>query len=296
MRQKKLLKIIDRRAAVLERRQSALNDAIERLTELSALTQRRFAPMAGVAAERLRPVLKQGARLAQEAFERAQPAVEEMVHKVGPVVSAGMKRIQPGVEELLIKLPPAVEAAKASVKAELLPLLTKEPEPAAELEPRIEVVVVEPKKKSWKKRIGLFVLFAAIAGIAVAVKKALEPPAETGWASYTPTDSFVAHPGAEATEDFVPTAEALSDPADEEVAAEPELEPDTGAVDAGQESPYGEGSYVGDNPPEGFTIKGNARSKKYHQVGGAHYGQTIAEVWFSSTQAAEAAGFQAAKS
>ena len=29
-------------------------------------------------------------------------------------------------------------------------------------------------------------------------------------------------------------------------------------------SPYGEGSYVGDEPPEGFVIKGNDRSMKYH--------------------------------
>ena len=56
-------------------------------------------------------------------------------------------------------------------------------------------------------------------------------------------------------------------------------------------SPYGEGSYVGDEPPEGYVIKGNDRSMKYHLPGSAAYERTIAEVWFASEEAAEAAGF-----
>ena len=54
------------------------------------------------------------------------------------------------------------------------------------------------------------------------------------------------------------------------------------------------GSYVGENPPEGYDIKGNADSMKYHTTASQWYGQTVAEVWFSSTDAAEAAGFVAA--
>ncbi len=57
---------------------------------------------------------------------------------------------------------------------------------------------------------------------------------------------------------------------------------------------YGEGSYVGENPPEGYDIKGNADSMKYHTTESPWYGSTIAEVWFTSTDAAEAAGFVAA--
>lgn len=56
-------------------------------------------------------------------------------------------------------------------------------------------------------------------------------------------------------------------------------------------NPYGEGSYVGDEPPEGFNIKGNDRSMKYHIPGSAAYERTIAEVWFNSEAAAQAAGF-----
>jgi large subunit ribosomal protein L17 len=57
------------------------------------------------------------------------------------------------------------------------------------------------------------------------------------------------------------------------------------------ESTYGEGSYVGENPPEGYDIKGNADSMKYHTLESPWYGRTIAEVWFNTTEAAEAAGF-----
>jgi hypothetical protein len=53
----------------------------------------------------------------------------------------------------------------------------------------------------------------------------------------------------------------------------------------------GEGVYVGSEPPEGFTIKGNERSMKYHLPESAGYGRTVAEVWFNSEEAAQQAGF-----
>ncbi|MGH3443787.1 MAG: 50S ribosomal protein L4 [Nocardioidaceae bacterium] len=43
--------------------------------------------------------------------------------------------------------------------------------------------------------------------------------------------------------------------------------------------------------PEGFEIKGNTDSMKYHAPGGRWYDNTVAEVWFKTAQDAEAAGF-----
>jgi hypothetical protein len=43
--------------------------------------------------------------------------------------------------------------------------------------------------------------------------------------------------------------------------------------------------------PEGYEIKGNAQSMKYHAPGGQWYDATIAEFWFKSAEDAEAAGF-----
>jgi large subunit ribosomal protein L22 len=45
--------------------------------------------------------------------------------------------------------------------------------------------------------------------------------------------------------------------------------------------------------PDGFDIKGNANSMKYHEPGTRYYNQTIAEVYFDTVEHAEAAGFEA---
>ena len=70
------------------------------------------------------------------------------------------------------------------------------------------------------------------------------------------------------------------------------VEESTSTADA----PYGEGSHAPladpSEAPEGFPIKGNEDSKIYHVPESPHYGRTIAEVWFASTEAAEAAGFE----
>ena len=63
-----------------------------------------------------------------------------------------------------------------------------------------------------------------------------------------------------------------------------------------EDAPYGEGSHAPlDDPeqaPEGFDIKGNADSMLYHVPGSAFYDRTVAEVWFASEEAAQAAGFE----
>ena len=56
-----------------------------------------------------------------------------------------------------------------------------------------------------------------------------------------------------------------------------------------------DGSHVpledADQAPEGFPIKGNEDSMKYHEPDGQWYPNTTAEVWFDSAESAEAAGF-----
>ncbi|MES7926816.1 DUF5324 family protein [Cutibacterium acnes] len=72
-----------------------------------------------------------------------------------------------------------------------------------------------------------------------------------------------------------------------------------GAVKAPEQGTKDEGnkatSYVGDNPPEGYVIKGNDRSMKYHVPGSGGYDRTIADVWFATEEAAQAAGFTKAQ-
>ena len=66
-------------------------------------------------------------------------------------------------------------------------------------------------------------------------------------------------------------------------------------VDADDATPFGDGSHAPladpQEMPDGFPIKGNMDSMKFHQPGGRWYDNTVAEVWFATPEAAEAAGF-----
>ena len=60
---------------------------------------------------------------------------------------------------------------------------------------------------------------------------------------------------------------------------------------------YGDESHIpleDGSMPEGFPIKGNADSMKFHQPDGRWYEATVAEVWFRTPEAAVAAGFSEA--
>ncbi len=59
----------------------------------------------------------------------------------------------------------------------------------------------------------------------------------------------------------------------------------------GETTDYGEGSYRGSTPPAGFDIKGNENSMLYHHTTSPWYDDTTPDVWFSSADVAQAAGF-----
>lgn len=88
---------------------------------------------------------------------------------------------------------------------------------------------------------------------------------------------------AKAEEAAVVEAEATEVEAAEVEATEAAVEFEGGAA------PLEDGS-----APEGYTIKGNANSMKYHEPDGQWYDQTVAEVWFKTAEDAEAAGFEKA--
>ncbi|NMI00419.1 50S ribosomal protein L17 [Pseudonocardia sp. K10HN5] len=94
-----------------------------------------------------------------------------------------------------------------------------------------------------------------------------------------------------------PAETAVADePAAEETAEATEVSEAVEESTSTEDAPYGEGSHApladASEAPEGFPIKGNEDSKLYHVPGSAHYDRTVAEVWFASPEAAEAAGFQ----
>ena len=69
----------------------------------------------------------------------------------------------------------------------------------------------------------------------------------------------------------------------------------TDADEDEDEHPYGPDSHgplADGSQPEGFPVKGNAGSMLYHVPGSSFYARTVAEVWFTTAEAAEAAGFE----
>ena len=105
-------------------------------------------------------------------------------------------------------------------------------------------------------------------------------------------------PVEEPVEEAAPVVEPVAVEVEEPVeAAAPEAPADEPAKPARarratkEAKDYGEGSYRGSTPPEGFDIKGNEGSMKFHTTESPWYARTVAEVWFNSEAAAEAAGF-----
>jgi large subunit ribosomal protein L17 len=64
-------------------------------------------------------------------------------------------------------------------------------------------------------------------------------------------------------------------------------------VDGSDELPAGAHAPLADadEAPEGFPIKGNKDSMKFHEPDGQWFAATVAELWFDTAEAAEAAGF-----
>ena len=102
-------------------------------------------------------------------------------------------------------------------------------------------------------------------------------------------------PSAPRQQSATPAASApvVAEPAVEETSAEV-TESDVEAPEGTEtEAPAGSHAPLEDpeQAPEGFPIKGNADSKKFHEPDGQWFSQTVAEVWFDSVESAEAAGF-----
>ncbi|GAA1154122.1 50S ribosomal protein L4 [Ornithinicoccus hortensis] len=91
-----------------------------------------------------------------------------------------------------------------------------------------------------------------------------------------------------------PAAEVQVETAEVEAAPEAQQEaPQVEATDGGFGADSAPATEDG-SAPEGFTVKGNKDSMKYHVEGSRWYDATEAEVWFRTAEAAAAAGFEPA--
>jgi small subunit ribosomal protein S2 len=105
------------------------------------------------------------------------------------------------------------------------------------------------------------------------------PAAEgTGAAAEAPEAATVAEAATEAPAE-AKTEETVEEKTEEKTVTEGEYGADSAA-------PLEDGS-----APEGFEVKGNKNSMKFHAPTSPWYSRTAAEVWFRSVEAAEKAGF-----
>lgn len=281
---------------------------------------------AAAAAETGQNVLNDAVARASEMLADAQKAAGPMAHdakvKTADFAAKRLDAWEPHIKDALDKVSPAVDAARDKVSDDILPKLQQLLHEAADTEAgrRGEAALqalkgeLEPKrKKSKAKKFVKFVAISAIVAGAVAAVRHFLTPKDDGWTAHEPSKAYVNNNDTFATAAKVAgNTEAARSKTEDEVVSEGDPAP-TDSFDKAADAPapqdavanaetsestnpgYGEGSYVGENPPEGFTIKGNERSKKYHLAGSGGYDRTIAEVWFSSEEAAEKAGFTRAQ-
>jgi large subunit ribosomal protein L17 len=123
-----------------------------------------------------------------------------------------------------------------------------------------------------------------------AAKKA--PATKAAAAEETPAEGTTTEDAPVETDPVEATAEAVDlEPATEVAGVDDDAFEETeGGVAgkyAGSHAPLEDESQA----PEGFPIKGNEDSMKFHEPDGQWFEQTVAEVWFDSVESAEAAGF-----
>jgi hypothetical protein len=281
------------------------------------------------AAESTHTAAERGAAALDAAIERLQPFLEQAAEKVGPLADDAKKRadharvaaakyaadtldsVQPQINEALEKVSPAVEKAQKAVQHDLIPKLIELLREAAEhpavagiLEDareaadevgsrgRATVAAVKgelelPKKSKGKTFVKIAVVGALLGAVAVAIKTFLGSK-DQGWAPHEPSPAYT-YTDTPTPKDPEPEPVDEADDEGDEAVDEPETLLEEPA------NPFGEGSFVGTEPPEGFTIKGNDRSMKYHVPESGGYERTNADVWFSSEEAAQAAGFTRAQ-
>ena len=254
---------------------------------------------------------------AQRVSEGVSPFIQDARDRIVPLVSEAAERMQPTLEH-------AYETAKDRVEHDVYPvfqdLWTDANENPTVQEAsrrgrsavaalRGDLLLPEPKPVPVKREGGLLgkiltVLgIAAVVGVVVIVIRAVLGSDDDGWSPAEPM-----RPGHEDEEaawgdspfdsdsDVDTSAQESIDEAEEALVSEggplnPEDQSGAGESAQRAEQGYGEGAYVGSEPPEGFIIKGNERSMKYHTPEAAGYDRTNADVWFNSEEAALAAGF-----
>ena len=298
---------------VLEQGSNAFDEAISHVTPLAKQASRQVADLSQQALNVGKHAAESVGPAIEDARERLAPKVEEVVERIQPTVAHAYETVSdkvqhdvyPKLQELWEQAqesPSLTEASKrgrstlAALRGEL-----QLPE-SVELPERVELpeAIVKPRKRRLIPRLFAVIGIAAVVGAIVVAVRTVLGSRDDGWSPQQPT------PPREESEDSWGTSPFADEAAMQDVIAEEamiaeggpaEPEPELAEAEPTEPKPaeathdYGEGAYVGEQPPEGFTIKGNKRSMKFHTPEAAGYDRTNADVWFNSEEAAVAAGF-----
>ena len=290
----------DKASAAVDHAAAAMSSAAAALGAALTNAQEKAGPAAKVA-------LARGLEAAEQARTAVEPKLSGAYGMVSPGVDSARQRV---TEELIPRLQEMLHEAEGN------PTLQEASKrgTAALAALKGEVEVAEPalpakKKKSVGKTLAKIAAASALlAGAAVAVRQFLLSK-DDGWTAHEPSPAYTADTRTPDSK-LVYTTETTTDEVTEEVPVSGDVTvegdpvsdmtdegglPNDGAAEQPLSGPYGEGAYVGDEPPADHTIKGNERSKKYHTPDSAGYERTIADVWFQSEDAARAAGFSKAQ-
>lgn len=276
-----------------------VTDARTRLTEAEA----RIAPVAHQAKVR-------GAVGARGTLDNLAPRVEHALLAVGPLAEEAATRLHDDVVPKAAKFldrAAGIEEPKSRRQRRKARKVAVKLDKAAAKVAKANAKALARQEKSGGSVWKVLLVLTGLIGLGLLVAKKLSTPKQDAWQNYQPTPPAAPRPQ-QAPAEEAPTAEGGDDITGAEVAAaEAEAESEAEAVREGDATAegttatgdaatitttgYGEGSYIGTQPPAEYTIKANPRSMKYHLPGSESFERTISDVWFTTEEAAQAAGF-----
>ena len=308
----------------VEDAQHRIEDAQHRLAPLAEQARERISPFAEQARERIAPFAEQARERAGHAQEvlapyvtDAQSRITDAQARISPVAHEAKIRsavgargtldnLAPRLEQALLAVGPLAEEAAHRLHDDVVPRASKFLDKAAEVGPpmsrrqrRKAAKGLARQESSGGNAWKVLLVLAGLIGLGVLVAKKLATQKQDAWQNYQPTAPAPARPqpAAEETAPVAEPEEGNEMPADI-AAAEVSMIGEGGAVTEADNTlstdtstSYGEGSFVGTQAPAEYSIKGNPRSMKYHVPGSDSFDRTITDVWFSTEEAAQAAGF-----
>lgn len=266
-----------------------LHDAKDRIAPLLDQGKERLGPLATEARVKGTTYAHQAAEAVAPAVAAARGAAKTRYDDLLPRLTDALENLanNPNVQEAEYRGLAAVKALKGDLQLSKADRKRLHNESLAQIKALRQTGTGTPKAKK-KSKFWSLLLLGALGGLAFVAWKKFFGSQETDWQTHT---ASAYQPSASST-DTPKASQSFGEPVD---VPTDQAGPTVASTDTPAKPKYGDGAYVGAEPPEGYAIKGNERSMKYHTPDTGGYERTIADVWFNSEEAAEAAGFAKAQ-